>query len=43
MRYFRQFFAFFTRARTRHEQLQLPFHVTASRRAALLRPRGRSR
>jgi hypothetical protein len=43
MRYFRQLFAFFTRGRARHEQLQLPFHVKASRRAALLRPRGWSR
>ncbi len=38
MRYFKQLFAFFTRGRPRHEQLQLPFHVKASRRAALLQP-----
>jgi hypothetical protein len=39
----RQLFAFFTRGRTRHEQLQLPFRVKASRRAVLLQPGGRSR
>jgi len=41
MRYLKRLFAYLGRRWARPEQLEFPFHVKASRRATLLRPRGR--
>ncbi len=42
MRYLRRLLTLFHRTRPRPQQLELPFHVKASRRGSLLERRGRA-